>query len=152
MISMIIAALLFFQQQQSRSVHLPSSDAIDVARKLARDLGFPIDRYPRLYYFDVVTDEHGQPPFAGYVSITFWGDIHPIKHFDINEETGQVVESLACEVYDFPDLRVFQKEQQHVSGSRPRTIEELKNEFGCDQLKVVRNPIVPRTKPAPPKK
>jgi len=62
--SMIIAALLFFQQQQSPSaVHMPTSDAIDVARKLARDLGYPIDRYAQLYFFDVLTNK-GMPAFT----------------------------------------------------------------------------------------
>jgi hypothetical protein len=153
MSSTMLAVLLFFQQQQSPpAVHLPTSEAIDLARKLARDLGYPIDRYPKLYYFDALTAEGGKPWFAGYVSIVFFGNNHPINHFNINEKTGQIVDSTLCQAFDFPDLRAFQRAQQQFSGSRPRTTEELLDEIGCDELTVVRKPVVPNSKSEPPKK
>jgi hypothetical protein len=150
----MIAVFLFFQQQQSPpdAVHLPTSVAIDVARKLARDLGYPLDRYPKLYFFDAPTTKDGKSWFPGYVSIGFFGNGHPIYHFDINEKTGQIVDSTICKVFDFQDLGVFQRAQQQLSGSRPRTTEELMDEIGCDQITVVRKPDVPSTKSEPPKK
>jgi hypothetical protein len=151
--STILAFLLLFQQQRTPpTVHLPTSDAIDVARQLARDLGFPIDRYRKLYFFDVLTAEGGKPWFAGYTSIGFYGNGQPINHFEINERTGQVVDSTTCQVFDFPDLRVFQIGQQQLSGSRPRTTKELMEEIGCDELTVVRRPVVPITRSESPKK
>jgi len=115
-----------------------------VARKLARDLAYPIDRYPKLYYFDMLTKEDGKPWFPGYVSIVFFGNDHPIHSFDINEQTGQIVDSLICQVFEFPDLKAFQREHQKLSGSRPRTTDELMDEIHCDQLTVVRKPVVPK--------
>jgi hypothetical protein len=134
------------QASPPAGVHLPTSSAIDTIRKVVRDdLGYPIDRYPKLYFFDALP-----PLFTGYVSIGFYGNGQPINHFEINEKTGQVVDSVICEVYDFPDLRAFQREQQQLSGSRARTTEELMDEIGCQKLKVVRSSVVPSSKP--PKK
>jgi hypothetical protein len=109
MLTTILGFLFFFQPQPPRSVHLPTSDAIDVARKVARDLGYPINRYPNLFFFDVPTTEGGKPLIAGYTSISFWSKTQPINHFDINDRTGQVVDATICAVFDFPDLRAFQR-------------------------------------------
>ena len=151
-LAMCLAAItqILPAQTSPLAMHLPTSSAIDVARMLARDLGYPIDRYKKLYFFDVLTTEGGKPWFAGYISVSFWGR-QPINQFEINERTGQVVDSSTCELFDFPDLRVFQREQQHLSRSRPRSDEELKDEIGCDELTVVRKPVVPITKSGPKK-
>src|ERR1051325_8165982 len=106
MLLMILGALLCFQQSPT-AVHLPTSTVIDVARKVARDLGYPIDRYPNLYFFDVLTMEDGKPWFAQYISVGFYGNGHPINHFEINERTGQIVDSSTCNLFDFQDLRLF---------------------------------------------
>jgi len=151
MLSTVLGLLFFFPPQTPQSVHLATSDAIDIVRKVARDLGFPIDRYPNLYFFDVVTAEGGKPLFAGYTSIGFYGK-QPINHFQINERTGQIVDADLCTTYDFPNLRAFQRTRQQLSGSRPSTTKELANEIGCDDLTVVRKPVVPGTRSAPPAK
>jgi hypothetical protein len=104
------------------------------------------------YFFDVVKTEGGKPLITGYIAVSFWSSAHPIQHFEINERTGQVVDDTSCEVFDFPDLRAFQRARQQLTGARPSTIEELANEVGCDTLTVVRKPVVPSTKSAPPKK
>jgi hypothetical protein len=152
MLTTILGFLFFFVPQPLQAVHFPTSDAIDVARKVARDLGYPIDRDPNLYFFDVVRTEGGKPLIAGYTAISFWSSAHPIQHFEINEQTGQVVDDTSCEVFDFPDLRAFQRARQRLTGSRPSTIEELANQVGCDKLTVIRKPVVPSAKSARPKK
>ncbi len=152
MLTTILGLLFFFQSQPPQAVHFPTSDAIDVARKVARDLGYPIDRNRNLYFFDVVKTEGGKPLIAGYTAVSFWSSAHPIQHFEINERTGQVVDDTSCEVFDFPDLRTFQRARQQLTGARPSTIAELANEVGCDALTVVRKPVVPSAKSAPPKK
>jgi hypothetical protein len=152
MLTTILGFLLFFQPLPPQAVHFPTSDAIDIARKVARDLAYPIDRYPNLYFFDVVTTEGGKPLIAGYTAISFWSAAHPMQHFEINERTGQVVDATICEVFDFPDLRIFQRARQQLTRARPSTTEELANEIGCDELTLVRKPVVPSTKSAPPKK
>ncbi len=152
MVTTILGLSFFFQPQPPQAVHFPTSDAIDVARSVARDLGYPIDRYRNLYFFDVVTAEGGKPLIAGYTAISFWSAAHPLQHFKINERTGQVVDDTSCEVFDFPDLKVLERARQRLTGSRPSTTEELANEIGCDKLTVIRKPVVPSTKSAPPKK
>jgi hypothetical protein len=145
---MMLWLLLFFQQPQPpAAVHMPTSEAIDVTRKLARDLGYPIDRYAKVYFFDELAAEGGTPLYPGYISIGFYGNGQPINHFAINEKTGQIVDSTVCETFDFPDLRVFQRAQQHMSGSRPRTTEELMDDIGCDRLPVVRRPVTYNRRP-----
>jgi hypothetical protein len=154
MTSILLAILAFLEPQRSLpiTVHLPTSEAIDVARQLARDLGYPLDRHPSLYFFDQLTGEGGKPSFAGYVSIGFYGGGHPISHFEINEATGQVVDSVTCKLFEFPGLRAFQQAQQKLSGSPPRTSKQLMDEIGCDKLIVVGKRVVPNAKPGPPGK
>jgi hypothetical protein len=132
--------MLVFLQQESPvvQVFIPTSDAIDVARRVARDLGYPINKYAGLYFFDQLTTEVGKPPLPGYVSIGFYGNNHLLNEFDINEKTGQIVDRRTCEVFEYADLKAFQRAQQQSSGSKPKTPEELMNEIGCDQLTVVR--------------
>jgi hypothetical protein len=147
-----ISGFVFAQQTQRLpvTVHLPTSAAIDVARLLARDLGYPIDKYPKRYFFDQVTGGDGKPLTFGYVAISFWSGAQPINHFEINESTGQIVDDVACEVFDFPNLKPFQHEQQGLSGARPETIEELLGDgrFPCEKLTIVNRPVVPNAKPA----
>jgi hypothetical protein len=148
MSSTVLAALLLFQMQHPApvSVHMPTSEVIDVARMLARDLGYPLDRYPKVYSFDLLSAEGRH---AGYISIGFYANGHPINYLDINETTGQIVTSMTCKVFDFPDLSVFQRAHQRLSGARPRTTEELMEDINCDHLTVVRESEVPNSKPAP---
>lgn len=87
MLTAILGLLFSFQPQPPRAVHFPTSDAIDVARMAARDLGYPIDRYPKLYFFDVVTAEGGKPLTIGYTAISFWSSAHPMEHFQIKDDT-----------------------------------------------------------------
>jgi hypothetical protein len=145
MISAMLAALLLLQIQQPPpvSVHMPTSEVVDVARMLAKDLGYQLDRYPKLYSFDLLSTGGGH---AGYISIGFYASGHPIHYFDINETTGQVVDSMTCKAFDFPDLRVFQDTHQRLSGSRPRATEELMGDINCDRLTIVRNAEVPDPK------
>jgi hypothetical protein len=143
--------LFFFQSEPPRAVHFPTSTAIDVARKVARDLGYAIDRDPNRFYFDVVTTETGNPLIAGYTAISFWNDVQPINHFEINERTGEIVDGDLCAVFDFPDLREFQRALQRATLARSSTTKQLAHEVGCDELTVVRKPVVPSTKSARPK-
>ena len=140
--------LLMVSQAQVHAVasmHLPTSDAIDVARRLARDLGYPIDQSPRRFFFDLATGEGGQPLIAGYTTVGFFGDPQPIHHFAINEQSGQIVDADLCALFDFPDLRAFARRRRQLSGARARTADELAREIGCDALKGVRTPMVPKT-------
>jgi hypothetical protein len=156
MILIIPSALIFAQQTQRLpvTVHLPTSVAIDVARLLARDLGYPIDKYPKRYFFDQVNGDDGKALVLGYANILFWGGGHPIDGFQINESTGQIVGTLSCEVFDFPNLKSFQHEQQALSGVRSKTTQELLDEgkIPCERLTLVNRPVVPNAKPASDRK
>ena len=134
----IIGMCLYLQIQHPEPVHFATSDAIDVARLIARDLGYPIDKDRGMFYFDLLLNANGRPMFKGYTSIGFYADVRPIYHFEINESTGQVVDATVCAVFDVPSLKPFEKSRRRLTGARPRTLDELSDDVGCDKLRIVR--------------
>jgi hypothetical protein len=83
----------------------------------------------------------GKSPVGGYVSVGFYGHDNLIETFAISENTGQVVEPAACQVFEFSNLLPLQRAQQRQSGLKSKSQKELMRDFGCDRLTVVRNPI-----------
>jgi hypothetical protein len=142
----ILAILLMLQQSPSVQVYIPTSRAIEVARRVARDLGFDIAD-PE-YYFDLMLTKDGRPPVEGYVWVGFFGHDNLIETFAISENTGQVVEPAACQVFEFSNLVPLQRAQQRQSGLRSKTQKELMSDFGFDRLTVVRSPIIVRSRAA----
>ncbi len=142
----ILAMLLMLQQSASVQVYIPTSRAVDVARRVARDLGFDVAN-PE-YYFDLMLTRDGKPPIVGYVSMGLYGHDNLIETFAISEKTGQVVEPAACQVFEFSNLVPFQKAQQRQSGLKSKTQKELMSDFGCERLTVVRSPLIVNNRPA----
>jgi hypothetical protein len=134
------------QQSASVQVYIPTSRAVDVARRVARDLGFDVAN-PE-YYFDLMLTRDGKPPIVGYVSMGLYGHDNLIETFAISEKTGQVVEPAACQVFEFSNLVPFQKAQQRQSGLKSKTQKELMSDFGCERLTVVRSPLIVNNRPA----
>lgn len=146
----LLIAFLILQQSTVVQVYIPTSKAVDIAREVAKDLGFKVQD-PE-YYFDLMLTKDGKPPVAGYVAVGFYGHDNLLETFAISEKTGQIVEPSACQVFEFSDLAPFQRAQQAQSGLKPKTQKELMSEFGCDRLSVVRNPIVGNERSANNKK
>jgi hypothetical protein len=131
-----LAAIVFFLQSPSSapSIFVPTSDVIDIARKIARDQGFPIERH-KLFYFDLMRREDGSPRLPGYVSVGFYGNDRLILDISINEKTGQVVDTTHCFLFEYPDLAAFGRAQRRASHAKALTREELEATLGCESLK-----------------
>lgn len=142
----ILIALLMLQQSTIVQVYIPTFKAVDIARRVAKDLGFRTED-PE-YYFDRMRSKGDKPAIPGYVDMGFYGHNNLLQEFAISETTGQIVDPRTCQVFEFPDLESFQRTQQRQSGLRPKTQDELRSDLGCDHLTFVRNPIIRSGRPA----
>ena len=139
------ALLLAFAQaaqpaKPAHTVFLPTSTAIDVAESVAKDLGYAISN-KKMYFFDLTTTADGKPAVPGYVTFGFYGNSNILNQISINESTGQVVDSLKCIVFDFPDLQSFQHELRRETGAQPLSDADLAKSIGCDSLERRTKPI-----------
>jgi hypothetical protein len=133
-------ALLLFSAREAECVlaHIPTSEALKVARIIARDEGYDI-RNTKLYYFDSLDS---QAPFiAGYVSIGFYVNGNVRSGISISETTGQALDMTTCEIFDYPELRPFQERILRLSKARRKTPRELADEVGCDPPRVLTKPV-----------
>lgn len=122
-------------------VHIPTSDALVIAQKVARDEGYDISD-TRMYFFDSL-DSGGQHLAQGYTSMGFYINGSIRSSISINETTGQVLDTVSCELFDYPDLRSFQERILRASKVNRKTPGELADEVGCPSLKVLTTPISP---------
>ncbi len=122
---------------------LPTSAVIDVARMVARGLGYPLlDRTK--YFFDIIPGKTGGPLFPGYITVGFYWNSDTVNAISINEDTGQVLDIGMCTVFEYPSIKRFEQEIRTGGGSPPLSHEQLRAETGCDTLKILR---VPRARP-----
>ena len=130
--------LLLIQAPQTskpqHKVFLPTSDAVDIARQVAKDQGYSIANRS-MYFFDLMMTESGKPALPGYVTLGFYGNSNLLNQISINESTGQVVDSLKCIVFEYPDLMNFQQELRRETGAKPLSSTALANSIGCESLK-----------------
>jgi hypothetical protein len=142
LIPSIFLVLLMFPASQAQSVivHVTTSDAVDLARMIARDEGYDV-RDTKVYYFDLLQTQNGKPLLTGYTSIGFYIDGNIRSSISISETTGQAVEMNSCEVFDYPDLKPFQERILQLSKAKKKTAQELANDAGCSSPKVLTNPV-----------
>jgi hypothetical protein len=144
-----LEVLLLIQAQQAptpqHKVFIPTSEAVDIARQVARDQGYSIANND-VYFFDLMMTEAGKPALSGYVTLGFYGNSNLLNQISINESTGQVVDGLKCIVFEYPDLMNFQQELRRETGARPLSPAQLANSIGCESLKRLGKPVhkVPR--------
>jgi len=122
---------------------IPTSDAIDVAEKVARGEGYPLADRTK-FFFDLMQDKSGKPLFPGYVTVGFYWNSDIVNAISINEETGQVLDINKCTVFDYPSLQPFGKNVRRGTGLPPLSMNELSKQTGCDSLKRL---TVPRKAP-----
>jgi hypothetical protein len=137
---LIFAISIFASQGQTVMTHISTSDAIDVARKIARDEGYDV-RNTKLYWFDLLTSPGGKPFIDGYTTVSFEIGGHPRSTISINEKTGQTIDMNSCEIFDYPDLRPFQENMMSMSKARRKTPRELAQDVGCDLPNVLNKPM-----------
>jgi hypothetical protein len=139
----LVFVLLVQETQPVRPPHkvfIPTSAALDVARQVARDQGYSIAN-KKLYFFDLMMTEAGKPALPGYVTLGFYGNSNLLNQISINENTGQVVDSLKCVVFEYPDLQSFQQELRQETGAQPLSTVELAKSVGCDSLRHLNKPL-----------
>ena len=146
---LVLVVLMFhFLSQQadntSVAMHITTSDAVDIARTIARDEGYDVTK-TSTYWFDALTTSDGKPFLQGYTSIGFNINSQPRNLISINEKTGQTIDPNTCEVFDYPDLRSFQNRILRLTGAKKKTAQELANEVGCGSPKVLTKPVSQQT-------
>jgi len=125
---------------QTVTVHIPTSNAIDYARMIARDEGYDVSR-TTVYTFDLLSGSGGQPFHPGYTAIGFEINADPRNLIVINNSTGQAIDYNTCEVFDYPDLKPFQEGIMHLSKAKRKTAQELADDVGCSSPKVLSKPV-----------
>jgi hypothetical protein len=124
--------------QPGRKVFIPTSVALEVAQKVATNNGFAISN--KLYFFDLETTKDGKPALPGYITFGFFGNSNPLLEISINESTGQIVDSVRCLIFEYPDLKRFQEDLRRETGARPISNDELATSIGCDSFQVLSRP------------
>jgi hypothetical protein len=136
--------IIFFMLQTSQSkpitMHITTSDAVDLARMIARDEGYDV-RDSRVYYFDLLQTKDGKPLLDGYTSIGFYINGNIRSSISISETTGQALDMNSCEIFDYPDLKPFQKRIGHLTKAKRKTPQELADGAGCGSPRVLNKPV-----------
>ncbi len=138
----ILLALLLLSAPQSQPVrvHIATSDAIDLARMIARDEGYDVTK-TTVYSFDLLTSSEGKPFVQGYTTIGFDINGNSRNLIAISDSTGQAIDYNTCEIFDYPDLRPFQERMIRLSKAKRKTAQELANDVGCSSPKVLNKPV-----------
>src|SRR5438128_10764422 len=103
-VNSIFLALVLLTAPSQREVvimPIPTSDAIDLARMIARNEGYDVTK-TTIYSFDLLTSQ-GKPFHAGYTSIGFDINGNTRNLISINDSTGQAIDYNTCEIFDYPD-------------------------------------------------
>lgn len=139
-VATFLALLLFFTPQiESEVVHITTSDAIDLARIVARNEGYDV-RNTKVYYFDLLMTSDGKPVLPGYTTIGFYINGNVRSSISISDSTGQTIDLNTCEVFDYPELKPFQQRIMRLSKARKKTLQELADDVACGSPKVLNRP------------
>jgi hypothetical protein len=138
--ALLVAILFALPFGQSTAIHVMASDAIDLARLVARDEGYDV-RNTKVYSFDFLITSDGKPLIRGYTSVGFYINGSVRSGISISETTGQTIDMDTCEVFDYPDLRPFQEEIVRLSKARKKTPDELAQDAGCSPARILTKPI-----------
>ena len=128
-------------QSQTVTVHITTSDAIDLVRQIVHDEGYDVSKAN----FDLIEGEAGKPFVAGYTAMDFALNGYHAGLILINNSTGQAIDVNSCDVFDYPDLRPFQDRISRLSKTGRKTPQELAHDAGCESPKV-RAKAVPSAK------
>ena len=129
-------------KQETKSF-IPTSDVIDVARMVARGLGYSLADRTK-YFFDLLPGPKGEPLFPGYVTVGFYWNSNTVNAISINEKTGQVLDITMCTWFEFPTIKRFERSVQRGTGLPPLTEQKIRAQTGCESVKKL---TVPQNKP-----
>ncbi len=132
--------LLPASQAQPVTVYIPTDEVVDYARMIARDEGYDVTK-TAVYSFELLRAKDGKPPLEGYTSIGFEINGSRRNTIAISNTTGQSIDMFSCEVFDYPDLKRFQKQMIRLTKAKRKTAQELAHDAGCSSPKVTNNPV-----------
>ena len=140
----ILTALLLLASSQSQIIvmPIPTSDAIDLARMIARDEGYDVAK-TTTYSFESLTGSEGKSFLHGYTTIAFNINGSARNLIGINNSTGQAIDYNTCEIFDYPNLRPFQKQIISLTKAKLQTPQQLAEDVGCTSPKVLIKPVRP---------
>jgi hypothetical protein len=147
---LVLVALLFrlisqLAAKDKITVHIPTSQLISIAQKVARDEGYDIQNED-VYYFDLLTTADGKPRIEGYTSVGFYINGIIRSGISINETTGQVLDATTCEFFDYLDLKPFSEKMLRLTKSKLLSPEELAKDVGCKSLTVLNQSVLKKNK------
>ena len=90
--------------------------------------------------WSVATTSGGKPLLQGYTSIGFYINGNIRSSISISETTGQAIDMNSCEIFDYPDLRLFQDEMLKLSKARIKTPRDLADDAACTSPKILKTP------------
>ena len=138
----IMMSLLWLAAPQAKAkaitVYIPASDALMVAQIVARNEGYDI-RNTKMYSFDTL--DCPAPLVEGYRSIGFYINGNVRSGISISETTGQAFDMTTCEIFDYPELRPFQKDIMRLTKVKRKTPQELADDVGCGRPRVLTRPV-----------
>jgi hypothetical protein len=139
-ITVFLGLLTFIAPQiQSTIMHITTSDAIDLAKIIARDEGYDVTN-TRVYYFDLLITSKRKPLLQGYTSIGFYINGNIRSTVSINNGTGQSIDYNTCEVFEYSDVKPFQEQTTRLSKGTKKTPQQLADDAGCGSPKVLMKP------------
>ncbi len=128
-------------QCQTVRVHITTSDAIDLARIIARDEGYDVTK-TKVYSFDLLTAPSGRPFQQGYTSIGFDISGNPRNLILISDTTGQAIDYNTCKIFDYSNLKPFEERMMRLSKAKRKTPRELAKDVGCSSPKMLSKPFL----------
>lgn len=138
--SILVALFVYLASQNQIIMPIPTSDAVDLARMIARDEGYDVTK-TTVYSFELLMSSDGKPFVHGYTSIVFDINGRHRNLIAISNFTGQAIDYNTCEIFDFSDLRPFQEQVIRITKAKRKTTQELANDVGCTAPKVLSNPV-----------
>jgi hypothetical protein len=113
---------------------IPTSDAINVAVKVAKGEGYSLADQNK-FFFDLMLDKSDKPLFPGYITVGFYWNSDIVNAISISESTGQVLDINQCVVFDYPSLQTFGQNVRRGTGLPPLSMDELGKKIGCDSIR-----------------
>ena len=143
--SVLLLAMFLFSSLQSQVLvrRIPDSDAIDLARIIARDEGYDLGIQTIEYSFIMARDSQCKPLVFGYTSVIFNIDASARNLIGINDSTGQAIEMNTCEVFDYPNVIPFQKQTMRINRTKRKTAQELADDVDCGIPKILTKQALP---------
>lgn len=130
---------MFSSVHDSVIVHITTSDAIDLARAIARDEGYDVAN-TAVYSFDLLTSSNGKPFLPGYTTIRFDINGNARNVIAISDRTGQTIDYNTCEIFDYPDLQPFQERMLRLSKAKKKSAQGMADDAGCSSPRMLNKP------------